>query len=112
MSIQEKIIKQARTEGNAAYSKVWEQFKRPAFDGSTEIVPGLSRAGFVEKYLNEQIGNNASHTLRSMGIDSAYKLSEVIQNFALLQTLIKQVEVQERLEKAVLEIANLEDYQD
>jgi len=112
MSIQEKIIKQARAEGNAAYSKVWGQFQRSAGNGSTEILPGLSRAGFVEKYLNEQIGNNSSHTLKSMGIDSANKLSEVIQNFALLQALITQVEVQDKLEEAVLEIANLENYQD
>ena len=63
MSIQEKIIKKARTEGDAAYSKVWGQFQRPAFDGSTEILPGISRAGFVKKYINEQIGNIDNSTV-------------------------------------------------
>lgn len=110
MSIQEKIIKQARAEGNDAYKEVWEQFQRVG--GETEIIPGFSKAKFIGTYLEEQIGNNSSHTLKNMGIDSAAKLSDLIQNYALLQNLIKQIEVQNRLEEAVLEIANLEDYQD
>jgi len=105
MSIQEKIDKKAAEEASAVYSKVWGEMPRK---NGYHTIAGVEIPDFIKAHSEVKIANT-KETLASLGLDTTQKVIDLVQNYALLKALVTQVEVKERLESVVIEIAELED---
>lgn len=105
MSIQEKIDKKAAKEAGAAYSKVWDEMPRKH---GHNTIAGVDIHDFIKAHSESRIAMS-NETLVSLDLDTTQKVRDLVQKYALLKALITQVEVKERLESAVIEIAELEE---
>lgn len=105
MSIQEKIDKKAAEDAGEVYKKVWDDMPRK---NGYHTINGKEIPDFIKAHKGVKIANS-KETLESLGLDTTQQVRDLVQKYALLKALVTQIEVKERLESAVIEIAELED---
>lgn len=100
-NLQDRIEAQARKAAQEAFNKVWSQFK----SGGFHTCAGMHFENFVERAGKVRLMSGQS--LEKAGIDDPNKLRAAVNDYALLQATIAYVEEVNRLEEAVMEIADI-----